>query len=390
MSQGFVNPLSLSLPLSIANGGTGASTASSARDNLVLNNSAFPNIIIGGNFTTNPWQRGTTFTSIGSGAYSADRFWYAYNGGGVNDALKTADSPTVAEAGVYSTSCLHFDVTTADASIASGEFYCTVYKVEGYDIAAAGFGQSGTRYVTLSFWHKHTITGTYSVSFRNGANDRSYIAEYTQAVADTWEKATITIAVDTSGTWLYTNGNGLDICFAIACGSTYATSPNSWTAGNYLASTNQVNGMSSTSNNFKLALIKLELGSIATPYPVENEQQVLARCQRYFSKTFSQGVTPSNSSADSNGTQMMTMQVANQNGSSGIVWNYPVTMRGNPTITLYNYRTAGTDGQWDSGSSSLANASTASVGTQGALLYDAGATASVARWYIHATADAEI
>ena len=249
-----------------------------------------PNIIIGGNFTTNPWQRQTTFTGPTTGSYTADRWKYNFSGSGVNDILKTADSPTASAAGIYSTSCLHADVTTADASIAAGDNYTIQYIVEGYDISPAGFGQSGTRNITLSFWHKHTITGTYCVGFNNSSVDRSYVAEYTQSVADTWELATITLAVDTTGTWLYTNGGGLLLWFTIAAGSTFQTTAGSWQAGLFYATSNQVNGMSSTSNNFKLALVKLEFGAVATPYPIELEADVLKRCQRYYEKTYSQGV----------------------------------------------------------------------------------------------------
>jgi hypothetical protein len=83
---------------------------------------AFRNKIIGGDFTTNPWQRGTTFTSAANGAYFADRFTAQIAGGGVVDILKTADAPTAAEAGVYTQHCLHVDVTTADTSIAAGDY----------------------------------------------------------------------------------------------------------------------------------------------------------------------------------------------------------------------------------------------------------------------------
>lgn len=330
----------LDSPFSI--NGTSVTTTGTQLNYLSGDGITAPNIIIGGNFSTNPWQRGTSFVAIANltPTYTADRFNYIQDCDGVVSVLKTADAPTASQAGVYSAACAHIDVTTADAAIAAGQYSLYRYYVEGYDISEAGFGQSGTRYITLSFWHKHTKTGTYCVAFKNSAVDRSYVAEYTQAVADTWEKATITIAVDTTGTWLYTNGIGLNISFAIACGSTFQTTANSWQAGNYFATSNQVNALDSTSNNFKIALVKLELGSVATPYPFENEQQLLARCQRYFEKSYPQGSYAGAATAGVGHLVGFSTVTASQTWTSAY---YRVTKRATPTITLYSY-TLGTAG----------------------------------------------
>jgi hypothetical protein len=239
------------------------------------------NAIIGGDFTTNPWQRGTTFTGVGSGDYTADRFATYDTSAAVWDVLKTADAPTAAEASLYTAHCLHADITTADASIAAGDITGLQHKVEGLNAARFGFGQAGTRNVTLSFWHKHTKTGTHCVALGNSAANRSYIAEYTQSVTDTWEKAEITIPVDTSGTWLYTNGVGVIAYFAMACGSTFQTTAGSWAAGNYLGSSNQVNNLDNVANNFKIALVQLEEGSTATDFDAIRQDEVEAACRRY-------------------------------------------------------------------------------------------------------------
>jgi hypothetical protein len=252
---------------------------------------AFKNKIIGGDFTTNPWQRGTSFTALAADAYSADRWRYSNNTTVVLNALKTADAPTADQAGVFTQHCLHIDVTTADASIAVGEACLISQRVEGFNAASFGFGQSGTRYVTLSFWHKHTKTGTYCVALRNSAQDRSYVAEYTQDVTDTWEKAVVTFPVDTSGTWLYDSGLGLQVNFSLAIGWTFQTTANAWQAGNFLATANQVNALDSTANNFKIALVQLEAGSVATPFEHRPYGTELALCQRYYYRINPSGST---------------------------------------------------------------------------------------------------
>ena len=352
---------------------------------------AQPNILIGGNFTTNPWQRGTTFSPGVNGIYYADRFNYAQiTSTGVVDILKTADSPTTAEAGVYSTSCLNVDVTTADTSIAVGEYSLIRYVVEGYDISEAGFGQASAKQVTLSFWHKHTVTGTYCVAFTNSIPDRSYIAEYTQAVTNTWQKSTITLTGDVTGSWLYDTGAGLNIYFANMCGSTFHTTANAWQAGAFFATSNQVNGLSSSSNFFKLALIKLEMGSVATPYPVELEADVLARCQRYYCKTFAQGIAPAEGAAGYGDTNKISVFVV----STATPFNdfqFPVTMRSAPTVATYNPRAGGSATRYTNGSSDDTGApNIAHIGQSRAMILTNNTVIAATPWYIHATATAEL
>jgi hypothetical protein len=243
----------------------------------------FRNKIIGGDFTTNPWQRGTSFAPITPGTYAADRFQYGASGAADISTLKTVDSPTASQAGIFTQHCLHLDVTTAVAAIAATDYSIVYQRIEGLNAASFGFGQAGTRYATLSFWHKHTKTGIYCAAFRNGDGTRSYVAEYTQDVTDTWEKATITIPIDTTGTWIYdSTGSGLDVSFALAAGTTYQTTANTWTAGNFLATANQVNALDNIANNFKIALVQLEAGSIATPFETRDVGTELALCHRYY------------------------------------------------------------------------------------------------------------
>jgi len=312
------------------------------------------NKIIGGDFTTNPWQRGTTFTAPVTVTYVADRWQLSYVCDGVVNILKTADAPTVAQAGVFTQHCLHVDVTTADATIAAAQYYLVTQKIEGLNAASFGFGQAGTRYVTLSFWHKHTKTGTYCVSLANSAADRCYIAEYTQDVTDTWEQATVTLAVDTSGTWLYDTGVGLRIYFSVAMGSNFHTTANTWTAGNLYATSNQVNALDSTANNFKIALVQLEAGSVATPFETRPYGTELALCQRYYYRLNGAAGIPRVASGFSVSTTV-----------ADFVRSVPVTMRTAPsaleqsgTATDYNLVFGGT------------NANGASVPTIGACSAD--------------------
>jgi hypothetical protein len=240
------------------------------------------NKIIGGDFSTNPWQRGTSFTAPADSAYTADRFqWRNVATTAVVNILKTLDAPTAVQAGVFTQHCLHVDITTADTTIAAGEVSGVLQRIEGANAAAFGFGQPGTRFVTLSFWHKHTKTGTYCVALRNAPANRSYVVEYSQDVSDAWEFHQMRIPVDTTGTWLYDNGAGIEVYWVLASGTTFQTTANTWQAGNFVATANQVNALDNVNNNFKIALVQLEPGEVATDFEALDVGTVLARCQRY-------------------------------------------------------------------------------------------------------------
>jgi hypothetical protein len=219
------------------------------------------------------------------------------------------------------------DVTTADASIGATDYYGLSQNIEGANAAALGFGQAGTRYVTLSFWVKSTKTGTYTVCLQNSAQDRSYAAEYTVSSADTWEKKSLTIAVDTTGTWLYGSGIGLRVFWWLAAGSNFHMTAGAWAGAATSSTANQVNAMDSTSNNFKLALVQLEAGATATPFQQRDVTTELLLCQRYLPAA----------SAGGTATTMIGAGQCSSTSAASIVYPFPVTPRSIPTgVTVSN------------------------------------------------------
>ncbi len=290
------------------------------------------NLIIGGNFDTNPFQRGSSFVAAANNTYGADRFFWTFTGAGVVTITKTADAPAVADAGILVSNCLHVDVTTADAAIAATDVYRERYVMEGYDAA-----QILQRAFTLSFWVKAAKTGIHCVGFHNSGFDRYYIAEYTINAANTWEKKTITVSASPSaGTWDYTNGIGLVIDFVLAAGANFQGTGGSWqTGGDLSATSNQVNEMDDAANNFKLALIKVEPGSVATAWTARTEAQELALCHRYYEKSYDMATTPG--TATSTGFSYLATGTTSAGAvSSGRSIEFSVRKRGTPTVTLYS------------------------------------------------------
>ena len=143
------------------------------------------NLIINGAMAIS--QRGTSFTDLANGNYGLDRFHISKITGGAVDIKQTDDAPTASQAGYLLTKCLHADVTTADSSVAAGDMYTIRQTIEYKNIAHVGFGQSGTRYVTASFWVKSTKTGIFCCYIKTSGHNRAHTKEYTVSASDTWE-----------------------------------------------------------------------------------------------------------------------------------------------------------------------------------------------------------
>ena len=265
------------------------------------------------------WQRGTSFASIANGAYHVDRFFYAEVGTFVHDvdqltyAASAANVPTVAESNHLSAYSIEVDTTTADASIAAGDYSYIATRIEGYNFAP--FAEQA---LTLTFWHKHSLIGTYCIALRNSDAGKSYVAEYSQAVSDTWEKTTINITASPSaGNWDYTTGRGLDLIFTFDCGSTFQGTVDTWNSANNFATSNQVNGSASIGNKFRFAQIQLELGSDASNFEYRDYASELLQCMRYYRE-------------DGEGLQGYNQSTTAIN----VALQFSPPMNGAPTVTL--------------------------------------------------------
>lgn len=298
------------------------------------------NIIIGGYFGLNPWQRGTSFVAVANGDYTADRFEYNKVGAMVHTIQRSSDVPIVSppymtRAPVYRNSVL-IDCTTADASIAAGDYCYYSYKVEGYD-----FNFLDQRTFSLRFSVKATKTGTYCIAFRNAGKDKSCIIEYTVNSAGTWEEklAVVSNSPPSAGTWDYENGIGLEVSFILAAGTTFQNaSADSWLTGNYMATSNQVNACDSTSNNFQLDGVELFLADPTMPAPSEHTSMspyyldTLMRCMRYYQKSYNYGVDPGTITD----VGAITHVNALANTLAGTDRMLPIPMRNTPTAAYYS------------------------------------------------------
>ena len=235
------------------------------------------NLIING--AMNTAQRGTSAVTIADAAqYRVDRF-NAYDN---TSGAFTYEQSTTTPSGEGFINSTKLTVTSADTSIAAGEYAYYAQYIEGTNFSQCDFGNSGAKSVTLSFWVRSSATGTYCITLANSASNRSFVSEYTISSADTWEKKTITVAGDTTGTWLTTTGIGLKVFFCLAVGSTYQQSAGSWGTTSFaFGSSNQTNWLGTNGNTLYITGVQLEVGEQATPFEHEDYGTTLAKCERY-------------------------------------------------------------------------------------------------------------
>jgi len=224
-------------------------------------------------------QRGTSFTGHGAGVnYGIDRFFDYHSSDG---AFTLSQETSVVPVGF--SNALKIQTTTADSSIAAGQRLIVGQRLEGLNVAHLNWGTSNAKTVTLSFYVRSSVTGTHGGAIGNGSDNRNYPFTYTISSADTWERKTITIAGDTTGTWATTTARSLQVTWGLGVGSTYSGSAGAWAAGDKNSATGATTSVLGTLNaTWYLTGVQLEIGSAATDFEHRSFGEELSLCQRYY------------------------------------------------------------------------------------------------------------
>ena len=237
----------------------------------------------------------------------------------------------------------YLGVTSSSAySVSAGDYFAQQHNIEGYNIADLAWGTVNAKTITLSFWVRSSLTGTFGGCAENGSANRSYPFTYTISSANTWEQKSVTIAGDTSGTWNTTTSAGIVVFIGLGVGTTYSGTAGSWSSNNYVSATGATSVVGTSGATFYITGVQLEQNTVATPFERRLYNQELANCQRYFSMSYSYGITPATASAYTGPIHYGVTSTSS--GRNNCQFIFPVTMRANPTVTIYSPQT-GTSGK---------------------------------------------
>jgi hypothetical protein len=174
-------------------------------------------------------------------------------------------------------------VSSSAYSVTSSDAFSVYQAIEGLNSADLAWGTADAQPVVLSFWVRSSLTGTFGGSLKNSAGNRSYPFSYTISSANTWERKSVVVSGDTSGTWLSNNGVGILLAFGLGVGTTFSGTAGAWAGANLISATGATSVVGTSGATFYITGVQLEAGTVATPFERRSYGQELALCQRYFS-----------------------------------------------------------------------------------------------------------
>ena len=240
------------------------------------NATSFKNRIINGAMVIDQRNAGASVTPT-DGQYTLDR-WQA--------TLSVASKFSVQQDAGSVTPPVGFNdylgVTSLSAyTVGAAENFRIQQSIEGFNIADLGWGTANAKTVTLSFWVRSSLTGTFGGVLRSSNADRTYPFSYTISAANTWEQKSVTIAGDTTGAWLTNNGIGVTLRFSLGAGATLSGTAGAWVTGNLVSVTGATSVVGTNGATFYITGVQLEVGSTATSFDYRPYGTELALCQRY-------------------------------------------------------------------------------------------------------------
>jgi hypothetical protein len=297
----------------------------------------FKNRIINGAMVIDQRNAGASVSIINAVGYTVDRFY------GIQ-AIATSKF-TVQQSSTVPTGFTKSVVLTSSSAytVLSSDYFLYRQTIEGFNVADLGWGTANAQTVTLSFWVRSSLTGTFGGSFSNGDSNRSYPFSYTINAANTFEQKTITIVGDTTGTWATDNSGGIVVNWSLGMGSTYEGTVNVWAGTFYGAPTGAVDLVATNGATLYITGVQLEKGSQATAFDYRPYGAELQLCQRYFEMSYPQGTAPGTATQQTTALSVYNnSSVASTGATMTIPVRFKASKRVSPTVTIYQPITGAT------------------------------------------------
>jgi hypothetical protein len=294
----------------------------------------FRNRIINGAMVIDQRNAGAAVTA--SASFPIDRFSVV----SVNDGAFSAQQDSSAPNGFVNSTKI--TTTTADGSLTTNQRLFLRQRIEGTNVSDFGWGTANAQTVTLSFWVRSSLTGTFGGALQNSAANRSYPFTYSISSANTWEYKSVIIAGDTSGTWLTTTGIGVQVIFGLGVGPDLSGTSGSWAGAEYASATGAVSVIGTLNATWYITGVQLEKGSTATSFDYRPYGTELALCQRYYYRL--------NTANEQGNYTIFGWGHAYGTGIINVTINLPVSMRTYPTtldtsaMSTFQYETGTTSG----------------------------------------------
>jgi len=301
----------------------------------------FKNRVINGDFRIDQRNAGASVATTTSGAYNLDR-WSNNNNSGASrfTVQQNAGSVTPPVGFANYLGC----TSTGAYSIAAGDVLLIRQNIEGYNIADLAWGTASASAITLSFWVRSSLTGTFGGSIKNPNAAYSYPFTYTINAANTWEYETIVIPGPTASTWNTSNSAGIEINLSLGTGATYAGTAGAWAAADYRSATGGTSVVGTSGATFYITGVQLEKGSTATAFDYRDYGREFVLCQRYYETTYPVGYSAGYNfgGAYPFGTSkpVAVNFIASDDTTTSQTIRYAVVKRTSPTVVIYS----GSDG----------------------------------------------
>jgi hypothetical protein len=266
-------------------------------------------------------QRGTAAVTT-AGSFPVDRIRMENSSDGAFSAQQDSSAPAGFNNSVKVT------ITTADTSLTTTQAILVRHLMEGVNTADLAWGTANAKTVTLSFWARSSLTGSFGGSIRNGGS-RSYPFVYSISAVDTWEYKTITIPGDITGTWATNNTAGIQIVFCMGSGPTRIGTAGAWADGDFVLPSGAVSVLGTLNATWFITGIQFEVGTVATPFERRPFGMELALCQRYYYQFSNSGLSDR---AYAYSPYSPASYTSLPNTSASVPMYFPVTMRAAPTV----------------------------------------------------------